>query len=113
MRLYKSNEQLGCEIIHFADGDTVFCRVDCEHCGLSRKIHVRLKGIESYELIGEHRAKALAIKLQCDQRWGTKKAKLIPTQTSSDKYGRIVGTIFIDDKTLQELLVTEGLAWYI
>jgi endonuclease YncB( thermonuclease family) len=74
--------------------------------------YVRLKGIESYELASENKWKAVLIAERWTDKYKNVEAELIATQSSSDKYGRIVGSIFIGNVDLASMLVEAGDAWF-
>lgn len=112
MLTFRSRERIPCTILSFADGDTVLVRTECPVCGEYKKQYVRLKGIESFELRGSDRPKALAIQQSWSKRYKNKECELIATQNSSDKYGRVVGDLIIDGFHLTNLLVTSGDAWH-
>lgn len=112
MLTFRTRERISCTILSFADGDTVRVLTQCPTCNHYKEQYVRLKGIESYEMLSSDKNKAIAIR----EKWNTllqnRKAELIATQNSSDKYGRIVGDILIDGFHLTDKLVREGDAWY-
>jgi len=112
MKTYTIKERIDCEILHFCDGDTVFVRAHCPCCGLSRPIYVRLKGIESHEPKGETRHLASAIAQKWNSKLGGKKAELLCTQIGSDRYGRVIGALFVEGINLAKTLVDSGDAWY-
>jgi endonuclease YncB( thermonuclease family) len=111
LKITRAHENIKIDILHFADGDTVFCRVHCNHCGLSRESYIRLAGIESHEPRGSSRIQAREIAERWDKILAGTKAELIPHQSGSDKYGRIVGTILINGTSLAESLIKAGDAW--
>jgi endonuclease YncB( thermonuclease family) len=112
MLTFRSRERIPCTILSFADGDTVLVVTECPVCDTYKKQYVRLKNIESYEVRSTEKNKALAIAEKWTTIYAGKKAELITTQNSSDKYGRIVGDIVVDGFHLTDRLVREGDAWY-
>lgn len=112
MKTFTTKERIPCEILHFCDGDTVFVRAHCICCGLSKPTYVRLKGIESAEPKGETRALASAIAQKWTDQYAGKKAELLCTQIGSDRYGRVIGALFVDGMNLAELLVKSGDSWF-
>lgn len=113
MLTYRTRERLQCEIISFADGDTVKCRVHCPTCESSKVQYVRLKNIESFEVRSVDKLKAMAIAKKWTAELSGKRAELIVTQNSSDKYGRVVGDILVNGSHLTKLLVDAGDSWYV
>lgn len=112
MKTYQTKDRQDCQILHFCDGDTVFCRVRCSNCGISKELYVRLKGIESHEPSGPTKQLAKSVAQKWNYKLAGAKAELICTQSSSDRYGRVVGALFIDGVSLASLLVMAGDAWY-
>lgn len=106
-----ANDRHSCIILNFCDGDTVRCLIKCNSCQSWHDSYVRLKNIESYELrTSEHKeAREAAIKL--NQMFGHKDAELVASQNGSEKYGRIVGDIYLNGKSLAESIIEMGLAW--
>lgn len=99
-------------ILHFCDGDTIKAHVFCPTCKCSREQYIRLKGIESYEMRSPDREKAKIVANKWTERYAQTSAELIITQSGSDKYGRIVGSVYIGNESLAEMLVTANDAWY-
>jgi len=112
MKTFTSKERIECEILHFCDGDTVYIRAHCPCCGLSKKIYVRLQGIESYEPKGTDANITKTISHKWTNKYAGQKAELLCTQIGSDKYGRVVGAIFINGKSLADELVLSGDSWH-
>lgn len=92
---------VACLVVGVADGDTINVR-----CGQEPMARVRLAEIDAPE---------------SHQAYGTKAkqrlAELVFRQTISlqvvdrDRYGRLVGTIYLNQTNINALLVREGLAW--
>ena len=90
------------KIISVYDGDTVTALVDLGF-GISTKIKVRLKGIDTPELRGSIAAREFLKGKVLD--------KDIVIQTFKDKkgkYGRYIGVLWVDDTNINELLVEQG-----
>jgi len=89
-------------VISVHDGDT-FTMI----MGDSTKIRVRLHAIDCPELKQEYgdSAQVFTSKQILDKEVEVKK-------TASDKYGRIVGMVYVDSFTLNEELLKAGLAWH-
>jgi len=99
-------------IIRFRDGDTCECHVRCGHCGSLHAEVIRLRGIESWEPNGEHRAKALATASALTSSFAGKSGPIIGRALHRDKYGRLIGDIAIGDRLLTQLLVELGYSWF-
>lgn len=112
MRTLSVKERIKCEILHFCDGDTVYCLVACPCCGIHRPLYIRIKGIESAEPRGDTKAEASLIAYKWTKLYANTKAELILTQVSSDRYGRGIGDIYIDGRALSAMLVESGDSWY-
>lgn len=101
-----------CIIHHFADGDTCQILVECDHCFIWQLEYLRIRGIESHELRSRDGEKARETAKRLTNIYHGVEGELCLTQTSSDKYGRMVGDIQIHGKMLSETLVDLGFAWY-
>lgn len=112
MLTFRSRERIQCTVQSFADGDTVLVLTECPTCGEYKKQYVRLKGIDSYEVRSADKLRALMIAEKWTTVYAGKKAELICTQNSSDKYGRVIGELVVDGFHLTKKLVDEGDAWY-
>ena len=87
------------ETVH--DGDTVTCLDD-----QGQRQKIRLQGIDAPEYgqpYGDAARRALAGKLA----GGTVRVEA----GARDQYGRLLGTLWIDDRDLNRELVAEGMAW--
>lgn len=94
------------------DGDTVKLIFAINEGGPQFKWSVRLKGINTAEIRGTSGAeKTLAVAAR-DRLRDLVLAKVIVVDVGGfDKYGRVLGTLFLKNgKNINELLVSEGLA---
>lgn len=93
------------------DGDTVLVLIELRW-GVWVEKAVRIKGIESYELCSpdEGRARACAAKL--NKLFGWKDCVLVPSQEGLDRYGRIIGDVMVEGKSLAQSAVDQLCAWY-
>lgn len=95
------------------DGDTIDFLVDVGF-NIQHKIRVRLAGVDTAELRGgtEH-SKELAREAKYFVEEALTTAGYIEIKTEKDKtgkYGRYIAHVFYDGKSLNEDLVTKGLA---
>lgn len=102
-----------CKVLNVVDGDTVDCEIDLGF-HIKKTDRIRLLGINTPELNskdpGERDNAGIAKKRVQDL---APLVTLIKTHLDkSDKYGRLLGTLFIegDPVSVNDKLVTEGLA---
>jgi micrococcal nuclease len=100
------------EVLRVIDGDTVDALVDLGfHIRITKRL--RLKGIDAPE---KHKPTKDAGDAATDYLKGLIEGQAVAIKTeldSSDKYGRLLATIYLDDGTnVNDLLVQEGHAVY-
>jgi len=89
------------KVINVVDGDTFDILVD------SKPIRIRLKDIDTperkqpYGTVATRRLKELINGRELSLEY-----------TSTDRYGRPLVTLIVDGRNLNEMLVSEGLAWH-
>ena len=95
-------------LLEIIDGDTI--KVDCD-LGFDiwkKNVKVRLAGIDTPELITLEGQKT---KKWLEQTLGVRQTVVIRTYTHRvDKYGRVLGDLFLDGKCLNEEMMALGLA---
>ena len=107
-------------IDHIVDGDTFDCTVDLGF-NISHKIRVRMYGIntpESRTRDLEEKARGLASKKRLIELLEQHEGNLIVQTNKKGKYGRYLGTIFVDeitvdgvyDTNINRQLIEEGFA---
>ena len=107
-------------IDHIVDGDTFDCTVDLGF-NISHKIRVRMYGIntpESRTRDLEEKARGLASKKRLIELLEQHEGNLIVQTNKKGKYGRYLGTIFVDEITVNDVydtninrqLIDEGFA---
>ena len=101
------------KINRIIDGDTVDLDIDLGF-GIVLSQRVRLKGINAAEtrtLNAEEKTKGLAAKEWLIKEL-TKEGEWIIETTKEDKYGRILGTLYLvgDPVTVNERMLNEGIA---
>ena len=97
------------KIIGVYDGDTVTALVDLGF-GITNKIKVRLKGINTPELRGAERAQGIISRDFLREKILNKDIVIETFKDKKGKYGRYIGTLWINDENINELLVEQGLA---
>tara|TARA_R110000851_G_scaffold25240_4_gene72838 strand:- start:6546 stop:6869 length:324 start_codon:yes stop_codon:yes gene_type:complete len=92
------------------DGDTIRVDIDLGFGIELKNQSIRLLGVNTPEVRGEEREKGLisrdALRGKIGSKWVIIKTQL----DKKGKYGRWLGTIFIDDQNVNEWLISEGLA---
>ena len=97
------------KIISVYDGDTVTALVDLGF-GITNKIKVRLKGINTPELRGVERAQGIISRDFLREKILNKDIIIQTFKDKKGKYGRYIGTLWFDEENINELLVERGLA---
>lgn len=100
--LWQSLETISGKVVGVSDGDTIVVLLSD-----NRELRVRLEGIDCPEKkqdFGEKAKQATAT--LC---WN-KEVKIIKSGT--DKYGRTLGFVYVDDMCVNEELLKMGLAWH-
>jgi len=105
------------KVLKIVDGDTIDVDIDLGF-NVSFTQRVRLAGIDSPESrTTDLKEKALGLEVKEYLKHLLENAEDIVIQTekpdSSEKYGRILGWLFIndDDMSLNEKMISEGYAW--
>tara|TARA_R110000824_G_scaffold24717_3_gene86716 strand:- start:1538 stop:1864 length:327 start_codon:yes stop_codon:yes gene_type:complete len=97
------------KIVKVYDGDTVTAVVDLGF-GITNKIKVRLKGINTPELRGDERALGIISRDFLREKILNKDIVVETFKDKKGKYGRYIGTLWINDENINELLVEQGYA---
>ncbi len=103
-----ANFTYNAEVLKIHDGDTITCNVQ-----LGFKIQAvmtfRLKGIDTPELIGVNRQKALEAKAFLESK--LKGQLVIKTyKDEKEKYGRYLADLYINDICINQLMIADGYA---
>lgn len=93
--------QLVGECVYVYDGDTVL--VDAA----GKKTKIRLYGIDAPELSQEFGDKSRALLSRLIE-----KKKVTVSVTGEDKYGRLIGVVFVDGMDVNALMLKNGAAWH-
>ena len=106
------------KLIKVVDGDTVDVDIDLGFGIWLRDERVRIMGIDTPESRTKDLAeKKLGLEAKEYLKYKIKDAKSIKIKTekmdSSEKYGRILGWLFIDDQSvsINEQMISDGYAW--
>ena len=105
------------KVTKIVDGDTIDVDIDLGF-NISFSRRVRLAGIDTPESrTKDAREKALGLEVKNKVKVSMESAKKVVIKTeltdSTEKYGRILGWVYLDDstKSLNEQLIEEGYAW--
>jgi len=92
------------------DGDTITVDIDLGFDMILRNQKIRLLGIDTPEVRGVEREQGLisrdALRTKIGSKWIVIKTQL----DKKGKYGRWLGTIFINEENVNDWLISEGLA---
>jgi micrococcal nuclease len=97
------------KIISVYDGDTVTALVDLGF-GITNKIKIRLKGINTPEIRGSERPRGLISRDFLREKVLNKDIIIETFKDKKGKYGRYIGTLWLDEENVNELLVEQGYA---
>jgi micrococcal nuclease len=92
------------------DGDTITVDIDLGFDMILRNQKIRLLGINTPEVRGNEREKGLISRDALRKKIGSKWIIVKTQQDKKGKYGRWLGTIFIEEENVNEWLIKEGLA---
>jgi micrococcal nuclease len=104
--MYKYNAKL----VRIIDGDTVDALIDLGFDVWIKK-RIRLYGIDAPETRTrdlEEKRLGFAAKERLEELLEASEGLFVLSSAGVGKYGRCLGTIFIDDKNINELLISEG-----
>lgn len=92
------------------DGDTITVDIDL---GFGIKLtdqKIRLFGINAPELKGKTKNEGIKSRDKLTQLILNKQVKIETIKDKKEKYGRILGKIWIDETLINDVLITEGFA---
>lgn len=92
------------------DGDTITVDIDLGFDMLLRNQKIRLLGINTPEVRGKERPEGLKSRDALRDKIGSKWVIIKTKKDKKGKYGRWLGTIFIENENVNEWLIKEGLA---
>ena len=89
------------------DGDTVDLLVDCGF-NIMRKERIRFYAVDAWETRGEEREAGLKAKAFVQDILPVGSECVVRTGKQQGKFGRYLGEIFVNDRSLNEMLLEEG-----
>jgi len=92
------------------DGDTITVSIDCGFGIVLKDQKIRLLGINAPEVRGEQRESGLVTRDRLREKIDGKQVLLKTKKDKKGKYGRWLGTIWIEEEDVNQWLLTEGLA---
>ena len=92
------------------DGDTCTADIDLGFGVWLRGQKIRLYGIDTPEIRGEEREEGLLVKEYLSNLILDKEVILETEKDKTGKYGRWLGTIYLDGEDINEKLLREGMA---
>ena len=92
------------------DGDTITCDIDCGFGVVLKKQKIRLYGLNAPEVRGESKDLGIVTRDKLRERILNKDIYLKTLKDKKGKYGRYIGTVFVDDENINEWLVENNLA---
>ena len=92
------------------DGDTVTLDIDLGFNFIIARQKIRLLGINTPEVRGDEREQGLVVRDRVRDLILNKDVILESHRDKSGKYGRWLGTIYLDGVNVNQLLLDEGLA---
>jgi micrococcal nuclease len=103
------------QVLKVVDGDTIDADIDLGF-DISLTKRIRLAGVdtpESRTTDAKEKVLGLEVKEWLKKNLDGKKNILIKTELpdSTEKYGRILGRLFVDDVCLNDRMISEGYAW--
>jgi micrococcal nuclease len=103
------------QVLRVVDGDTIDVDIDLGF-DISLTKRVRLSGVDAPESRTtdlKEKALGLEVKEWLKKNLDGKKNVLIKTELpdSTEKYGRILGRLYVDDVCLNDRMIDEGYAW--
>ena len=103
------------QVLRVVDGDTIDADIDLGF-DISLTKRVRLSGVDTPESRTtdlKEKTLGLEVKEWLKKNLDGKKNILIKTELpdSTEKYGRILGRLYVDDVCLNDRMISEGYAW--
>jgi len=96
-------------IVKVYDGDTVTANIDLGFCVILKKQRLRLIGINAPEIRGSQRPAGILVRDRLREMILDKDVIVQTYQDKKGKYGRWIADIKVDDVSVCETLLSEGL----
>ena len=98
------------EVIKVYDGDTITVNIDLGFGIIKSQTKIRLLGIDTPELRGEEREAGLEAKKALMDLIMGKTVTIVTEKDKTGKYGRYLGTIFLDNTNINLWMLDHGYA---
>lgn len=92
------------------DGDTITVDIDLGFGVWAKKQKVRLFGIDTPEVRGENKTYGFYVRDFLKEKILDKEIVIRTEKDKKGKYGRWLGTVYLEDENINELLVQKGYA---
>lgn len=92
------------------DGDTITCSIDCGFNFLMKKQKIRLLGIDTPEIRGEERERAIYVRDKLREKILNKNIIIKTEKDKKGKYGRYLATIYYNNENINDWLIENGYA---
>ena len=92
------------------DGDTITVDIDLGFDVLMKNQKIRLLGINAPEIRGENRQAGLVSRDFLREKISGKWVVLKTKKDKKGKYGRWLGEVFLEEKNINDLMLSEGMA---
>ena len=92
------------------DGDTITVDIDLGFDVLMKNQKIRLLGINAPEIRGESRKSGLVSRDFLREKISGKWVVLKTKKDKKGKYGRWLGEVFLEEKNINNLMLSEGMA---
>ena len=92
------------------DGDTITVDIDLGFDVLMKNQKIRLLGINAPEIRGENRQDGLVSRDFLREKISGKWVVLKTKKDKKGKYGRWLGEVFLEEKNINDLMLSEGMA---
>lgn len=112
MASYETSSHHIFTIERFRDGDTVNGFLRCRCCGSISYCALRILKIESWEIKGPQKNKALQTAEALTTRFRGMSGPLLQRSIRYDRYGRVLADVIINGSALSLQLVELGYSWW-
>jgi len=92
------------------DGDTITCTIDCGFGITIKKQKIRLLNIDCPEVRGSEKEKGIIVRDKLREKILNKNIIIKTMKDKKGKYGRYLGTIYLDNININTWLIENNLA---